>query len=157
VVLTTIIISFERLFKSMPISKELLQEESEAISTKFFEAVSYFGLVGREIALLLGVSEATISRARQNPRYFKGSLPRQREIALLFIRLHRSVMQQFRNPRKGKHWLIYYSHELRACPIDLILTIEGLIAVVNFAEQRGRESKLSRFEKRIFQLGEARG
>ncbi len=118
----------------------------ERLTEDFFIASNYFGLTSADIAKLLGVSEATISRARRSDTYFRASRPHQWATALLFIRLYRAVQRSHPRPRRGKLWLFYFSHYLGATPISLIFTFEGLLEVVKFAEDRARQSKLSRYQ-----------
>jgi transcriptional regulator with XRE-family HTH domain len=130
----------------MGIADRSVKLDALSITQGFFSATNYFGLSAADIAKLLGVSEATISRAKKSDSYFKPSRPHQWATAELFMRLHRAIQSSFCRPRRGKLWLFYFSHQLGACPIDLIFSFEGLIEVVNFAEERARESKLSRYQ-----------
>ena len=130
----------------MGLQEQMTNADSVALTEDFFEASNYFGFTSADIAKLLGVSEATISRARRSESYFKTSRPHQWATALLFIRLYRAVQESHRRPRKGKLWLFYFSHQLGATPINLIFSFEGLIELVDFAEERARISKLSRYQ-----------
>lgn len=110
------------------------EEEALAITEVFFGAADYLGLSGKEIAQILGVSEATVSRGRSNPRYLSSDQYRIWESAILFIRAYRSLHVIVNNQRKEKIWLNSYNHALHGIPLELMKSVEGLVDVVRYLD-----------------------
>ena len=113
---------------------EVIREEAEALTRDFFAATNSIGLANKEIAEILGVSEPTISRAKKKGAYFSRTRHHQWLIAELFIKAGRELTRIYDHPRKEKHWFTTYNHPLRAIPINLIHSMEGLLQVVRYLE-----------------------
>ena len=115
---------------------EQIREEAESLTREFFTATASMGLSNREIAEILGVSEPTISRAKNRKIYFSHTRIHQWNIAQLLVRACSELTRIYSHPRKEKHWFTTYNHPLRAIPLDLIRRYEGLIEVVHHLEGR---------------------
>ena len=113
-----------------------IREEAEQLTKDFFEATTSMGLANKEISLILGVSETTVSRARRKDIYFSRTKSHQWAVAELLIRARRELSRIYDHPRKEKHWFTTYNHPLRAFPIDLIHSYEGLVEVLRHLEGR---------------------
>jgi IS30 family transposase len=120
----------------MPIHPSLLREDAAKLTKGFFEATYSLGLSNREVGEILGVSEATISRAKKRGSYFTQTRHHQWLIAELLIKACGELKRIYDHPRKEKHWFTTYNHELRAFPINLLHSMAGLMEVVRHLESR---------------------
>jgi IS30 family transposase len=120
----------------MSVPPELLHAEAARLTREFFEVTNFLGLSNREIGEILGVSEATISRAKKRERYFAQNRHQQWRSAELMIRAARELQRIYDHPRKEKHWFTTYNSDLCAMPITLLHSMEGLIEVVRHLESR---------------------
>jgi uncharacterized protein (DUF2384 family) len=122
---------------------EVIREEAELLTQEFFTATSSMGLSNREIGEILGVSEPTISRAKKREIYFSRTRSHQWSVAELLVKASQELTRIYDHPRKEKHWFTTYNHPLRAFPIDLIRTMEGLLEVVRHLEGREEFRKVT--------------
>lgn len=96
------------------------------------------GLSGKQLASVLGVSEASVSRlgrARQiDPASKEG------ELALLLIRVWRSLDALVgSDAAQVRAWFNAHNHHLGAVPAQLITTVTGLTHVAEYLDgMRGR-------------------
>ena len=101
-------------------------------------AAQRLGLNGKELAEIIGTSEASISRLRG----VRGLDPQRKEgeLALLFLRLYRSLDALVGgDDAKARDWLHAMNDHLRGAPADRIRTVEGLGDVVQYLDaMRGR-------------------
>lgn len=85
------------------------------------------------LAKILGVSPATITRL-----YGGGYLldPRRKEweLALLFVRVFRSLDAIVGNQQTARQWLDSHNLSLGSRPIDLLPIAEGLVRVVHYLD-----------------------
>ena len=94
----------------------------------------------RELARILGVSEATASRlfAGQLPAFVRRAR-RSGSSRLLLVRLFRSLDALWGHEEAARTWLTSDNLALAARPVDLIPSVEGLVRVVNYLDNaRGR-------------------
>jgi hypothetical protein len=130
----------ERYLRMPPTLEEYRREKRKEVARKlsrdFFEATNSMGLSNKEISEILGVSEPTISRAKKRDIYFSETRHHQWLIAELLIKARRELTRIYNHPRKEKHWFTTYNHDLRAVPIKILQTIEGLLEVVRHLESR---------------------
>jgi hypothetical protein len=111
----------------------------EAVLAKaLLSAAERLGLRGRELATIIGTSEASISRLR----FARGLDPESKEgeLALLFLRTYRSLDALVGgDDEKARLWLRAHNDHLKGIPADLIRTVEGLVDVVQYLDaMRGR-------------------
>ena len=101
-------------------------------------AAARLGLRNRHLALVIGSSEASVSRLQTgrgvNPESKEG------ELALLFLRLYRSLDALVGgDDAKARAWLHSENAHLAGVPAERIRTVEGLVDVVQYLDaMRGR-------------------
>lgn len=106
-------------------------ERAAAVLTKATQsAATRLGVSRRELAAVIGVSEATLSRLGGSrvidPQTKEG------ELALLFVRLFRSLDALVGGDEgKARAWLQAANHDLIGIPLELIQTASGLVHVVD--------------------------
>lgn len=101
-------------------------------------AAQRLGLRSRQLAQVIGSSEASISRlARQ-----RGLDPESKEgeLALLFLRVYRSLDAMVGgDDAKAREWIGAANAHLGGAPIERMTTVEGLVDVVQYLDaMRGR-------------------
>jgi hypothetical protein len=101
-------------------------------------AAERLGVRPRQLAAVLGVSEASVSRMPRGRGLDPAS--KEGELALLFVRLYRSLDALVGgDDDKARAWLHAPNDHLRALPADRICTVEGLVDVVQYLDaMRGR-------------------
>lgn len=101
-------------------------------------AAARLALRNRQLAAIIGTSEASISRLRAtrtlDPAQKEG------ELALLFLRLYRSLDALVGgDDEKARAWLHAANDHLGGVPADRIRTVEGLVDVIQYLDaMRGR-------------------
>ena len=110
----------------------------EVLRKALLAAGERLGLRGKQLALVIGASEASVSRLRSG----RGLDPatKEGELALLFIRLYRSLDALVGgDDTKARAWLHTHNDHLGGIPADRIRTVEGLVDVVQYLDaMRGR-------------------
>lgn len=117
----------------------LRNPDPAAVLTKaVLAAARRLGMRNRQLAQVLGASEASVSRLRGRRLIEPGS--KEGELALLFLRLYRSLDALVGgDDGKAKAWLWSENLHLRGVPGDRIGTVEGLVDVVQYLDAlRGR-------------------
>jgi len=108
------------------------------LANALLAAAERLGLRGRELAAVIGTSEATVSRLR----FARGLDPKSKEgeLALLFLRAYRSLDALVGgDDDKARLWLRARNDHLDGIPAERILTVEGLVDVVQYLDaMRGR-------------------
>jgi hypothetical protein len=101
-------------------------------------AAARLGLRNRHLALVIGSSEASVSRL-QNGRGLDPE-SKEGELALLFVRLYRSLDALVGgDDAKAQAWLHAENDHVVGVPADRIRTVEGLVDVVQYLDaMRGR-------------------
>jgi transcriptional regulator with XRE-family HTH domain len=93
---------------------------------------------GRQLADVLGTSEASVSRLQRGRTIDPAS--KEGELALLFLRLYRSLDALVGgDDRQAAAWLSAANAHLNGVPAERIRTVEGLVDVVQYLDaMRGR-------------------
>jgi hypothetical protein len=101
-------------------------------------AADRLGVRGRDLAAILGSSEASVSRL-QNGRGLDPDT-KEGELALLFIRVYRSLDALMGgDDAKSRVWLHAPNADLSGVPAKRLRTAEGLVDVVQYLDaMRGR-------------------
>lgn len=108
--------------------------QSAAVLTKaVLRAAQLLGLRNRELALVVGASEASISRL-SGGRVIEPS-SKEGELALLFLRLFRSLDALVGgDDAKARAWLAAQNSHVGGVPAELIQRVEGLVDVVQYLD-----------------------
>lgn len=86
-----------------------------------------------QLACILGLSQPTISRL-YNGEYLLDERRKEWELALLFIRVFRSLDAIVGQEQIARQWLRSTNQALNGRPIDLIVTTEGLVSVAQYLD-----------------------
>ena len=113
-------------------------DPAQVLTRAVLSAAERLGVRGRQLAAVLGVSEATVSRLPRG----RGLAPasKEGELALLFVRLYRALDTLVGgDDDKARAWLHAPNDHLRGVPAERICTVEGLVDVVQYLDaMRGR-------------------
>ena len=101
-------------------------------------AAERLGVRSRQLAAVIGSSEASVSRLRRGRALEPES--KEGELALLFLRLYRSLDALVGgDDAKARLWLHAANDHLGGVPAERIRTVEGLVDVVQYLDaMRGR-------------------
>ena len=101
-------------------------------------AAARLGLRNRHLALVIGSSEASVSRLQSGRGLEPAS--KEGELALLFVRLYRSLDALVGgDDAKAQAWLLAENDHVAGVPAERIRTVEGLVDVVQYLDaMRGR-------------------
>jgi hypothetical protein len=113
-------------------------EPGPVLAKAVLSAAARLGLRNRYLAMVLGSSEASISRLQTG----RGLDPdtKEGELALLFLRLYRGLDALVGgDDDKARQWLHAENHHLAGVPAERIRSVEGLVNVVQYLDaMRGR-------------------
>jgi hypothetical protein len=113
-------------------------DPAEVLAKATRSAAERLGLRSRQLARILGSSEASVSRLVKQ----RGIDPESKEgeIALLFLRAYRSLDTLVGgDDARARDWLRAPNDHLGAPPLERMLTLEGLVDVVQYLDaMRGR-------------------
>lgn len=113
-------------------------DPAEVLAKAARSAAASLGLRSRQLAQLIGSSEASISRLTKS----RGISPdsKEGELALLFVRAYRSLDALVGgDDAKARQWITAPNEHLGAVPIERMMTVEGLVDVVQYLDaMRGR-------------------
>ncbi len=112
------------------------QTDAAILTKAVLRAAFFLDLRGRELAAMLGVSEATLSRMRKGDVALEaGGKPF--ELGVLFVRLFRSLDAIVGGDATvARAWLRHPNDALGARPIEKLVTIAGLVDVLAYLDAR---------------------
>jgi hypothetical protein len=121
-----------------PLSVDHRPDPGPVLARAVLAAAERLGVRARQLAGVLGVSEASVSRLQRGRGLSPGS--KEGELALLFVRLYRSLDALVGgDDQKARAWLHAENDHLRGVPAERIRTVEGLVDVVQYLDAiRGR-------------------
>lgn len=97
-------------------------------------AAEQLGLNNADLAAVIGVSEATISRLKANGRPINPQT-KEGELALMLIRLFRSLDPLIGgDDNKRKNWMGSYNKALLGSPNQLIHKADGLVRTLSYLD-----------------------
>ena len=109
------------------------------LSKAVVRAAALLALTQKELAAILGVSEATASRLCADRYRLSPDRAKEWELARLFVRLFRSLDALWGHGEEARAWLAAPNLALAAAPRELIGSVEGLVRVVDYLDTaRGR-------------------
>jgi DNA-binding XRE family transcriptional regulator len=100
-------------------------------------AAAQLDLTQKDLAQIIGVSPATVSRLPHRPL---DPAAKEGELAILFVRMFRSLDTLVGgNVDSARKWLHAENHHLAGVPARLIQTVTGLVDVVEYLDaMRGK-------------------
>ena len=114
-------------------------EESSVLTKAVTRAAGLLGLTQRQVAETLGLSGPTASRLFTGKYRLSPTRAKEWELAILFVRLFRSLDALWGHEGTARAWLEGYNPALGAAPLDLIKSAAGLVRVVDYLDHaRGR-------------------
>jgi len=105
-------------------------EPAAVLSKAVVRAARLLEFSQREVAAVLGVSEATASRLFAGKYLLDADRAKEWELALLFVRLYRSLDALWGHEETAQAWLASNNLALGAPPRALVRSVEGLVRVV---------------------------
>jgi transcriptional regulator with XRE-family HTH domain len=118
---------------------ESLPEETAILTKAVTRSAALLGLTQRQLAETLGLSGATASRLFTGKYRLSPARAKEWELAILFVRLFRSLDALWGHEGTARAWLEGYNTALGAAPLDLIKSAAGLVRVVDYLDHaRGR-------------------
>lgn len=102
-------------------------------------AAGLMGVSQQSLARIIGVSPATVSRMFSGQYQLARERGKEWEIAVLFVRLFRSMDAIFGHADTARQWLNGTNLALHGKPVELIQNTEGLVRVLHYLDaHRGR-------------------
>ncbi len=113
-------------------------DPAEVLTRALLSASARLGLKNRELARVIGSSEASVSRLSGSRRIDPGG--KEGELSLLFLRLYRSLDALVGGSDvQARAWLRAENDHVGGVPAERIETVEGLVDVVQYLDgMRGR-------------------
>lgn len=113
--------------------REHARPDAASVLTKAtLRAAEQLGVNNARLARIIGVSESSVSRlgaARTiDPRSKEG------ELAVLFVRMFRSLDAVFGDTETCRRWLWAANAHLRGVPGELLQSLEGLVDVIRYLD-----------------------
>lgn len=109
--------------------------DEEIFSRSLIGMSVFLGLQQQELAVVLGLSQAQVTRISSRRYVLSPQKAKEWEIACVFARLHDGLVARFDGDRVATlRWLNFYCAELGDRPVVLIQSFEGLLRCVNFVE-----------------------
>lgn len=120
-----------------PVDRPVPAPEAGAVVTKaVMRAAEALGVSNRQLARIIGVSEATVSRMGKGA-YRLAPDDKPFELALLFVRLYRSLDAIVGGDRaSARGWMAADNTALGAAPVARVQTVQGLVDVIAYLDAR---------------------
>lgn len=113
-------------------------DPAEVLAKAVLSAAERLGLRSRQLAQVIGSSEASVSRLSRQ----RGLDPESKEgeLALLFLRVYRSLDALVGgDDARAREWIVAPNTHVGGVPMDRMTTVEGLVDVVQYLDaMRGR-------------------
>jgi predicted transcriptional regulator len=107
-------------------------EDAKVITKAVRRVAEALAVSQKDLARILGVSEATVSR------FSSGKVidvdRKEGELALLFVRVFRSLDALVGDEAKARAWFHAKNQHLGGAPADRVRTVEGLVHVAEYLD-----------------------
>ena len=114
-------------------SREPRPDAADVLTKALLRAADRLALRQRDLAAILGSSEASVSRLNQERRLDPAS--KEGELALLFLRAYRSLDALVGgDAAAAREWLHADNTHVGGIPAERIRTVEGLVDVVRYLD-----------------------
>jgi transcriptional regulator with XRE-family HTH domain len=122
----------------MPLAPKIAENPTAGVvlTKAALRAAERLGLSGRQLADIVGVSEATVSRWKRGDRLLEeGTKPF--ELAALLVRLFRSLDAITGGDEAvARRWLAAPNTALAARPVERMAQVQGLVDVATYLDAR---------------------
>lgn len=108
-------------------------DPSTVLTKAVARAAERLGISRSALARILGVSAPTVTRL-YGGTYKLDQRRKEWELALLFVRVFRSLDSIVGNEQAARRWLESDNRALSGRPVDLIRQTEGLVRVVHYLD-----------------------
>jgi uncharacterized protein (DUF2384 family) len=109
--------------------------DAVVLTKAVLRAAERLGLTDVVLSRVLGVSAATVSRMRNECRAVDRGKPF--ELAVLLVRLYRSLDAIVGgDDAVARQWMVNINTALAARPLDLVVTVIGLVHVIEYLDDR---------------------
>lgn len=128
---------------ALPAQKYLYQQPDSAnrqiMRKALIRLIERLAISRREIAAIIGISEASISRFYEGKRFIEPT-SKEGELALLLLRLYRSLDTLLGgNEKQCQLWFRSYNTHLNGTPVELAQSIQGLVTITYYLDaMRGK-------------------
>jgi len=109
-------------------------QPAAVLSKAVVRAARLLDFTQRDVAVTLGMSEATASRFFAGKYELDPDRAKEWELSLLFVRLYRSLDALWGHEETARRWLDSENVALAAPPRRLVRSIEGLVRVVGYLD-----------------------
>lgn len=121
----------------MALAEAIAPRTEEVVAKALLRAADLLGVSAKELSPVIGLSEATLSRLRRAPAGGSRMAGKPYELALLFIRLYRSLDAIMGgDDAAARRWLRAENAALGAPPLQRIRTVDGLAHVLAYLDAR---------------------
>lgn len=125
--------------RALPKARPEPLSDAAVLSKATVRAAKLLDLTQRDVAAVLGVSEATASRLFAGKYLLSPDRAKEWELARLLVRLFRSLDALWGHEETARAWLAGDNLALAARPRDLVRSVEGMVRVVSYLDAaRGR-------------------
>jgi hypothetical protein len=112
---------------------DVARSGASVLTKAMLRAARYLGLTNRDLAGILGASEASISRLSRERTLRLGG--REAELAALLVRVVRSLDALVGgDERKARAWFTAGNRHLGGVPAERVRSVEGLVDVVHYLD-----------------------
>ena len=117
-----------------PVPAETVERKEAVLTGATLRAAGLLGMTDADVAQVVGVSGATVSRLRGGQRTISlGS--KEAELALLLVRVYRSLDGILGEDREAmRAWFHGKNRHLRGVPAELVRRTDGLVRVLEYLD-----------------------
>jgi DNA-binding XRE family transcriptional regulator len=108
-------------------------DQSAVVTKAVLRVAAYLGVSQKDLARILGLSESTVSRLTSG-RLTVDVDRKEGELALLFVRVFRSLDTLVGDSAKARAWFHAPNTHLGGVPAERARTIEGLVHVAEYLD-----------------------
>jgi transcriptional regulator with XRE-family HTH domain len=129
-----VILSIEMRASTAETLAESAQRKERVLTSATLRAAELLELTDADVAHVLGVSGATVSRLRSGQRTISLS-SKEAELALMLVRVYRSLDGILGEDKEAmRAWFHEKNRHLRGVPAELVLRTDGLVHVLEYLD-----------------------
>lgn len=118
----------------MEVVHEISNQKAHTLTKSLSQLMSKWALKNQDLARILGVSAAKISRCERGTAFIRPQ-SKEGEIALALLRIFRSLYSFVGTNLKQHHqWLSSYNQALQGTPLELMHSLHGLYRVLSYLD-----------------------